>query len=243
MMKLISTNRPRRVTVQLIDSPAGCRAFRFPMKSPIAGPRTEEKNDETDINPRAAQTERKRTVGVILHGVQGSGPHEAGIAGAAKRPRLAGKYQPGAGVPDAGMPSLRSAPRISALPVPVGTRTRLAAVEFVAELAGLFKFFGIGGEWPLVSVSPEGAALPAVARSKAACRSPLLKPMPAARRLNNPAVFPPPPAAAVASGRVRALSNSGLSAKVRRRSLRYPSRRPALSAARFSRASRRSRAL
>ena len=43
------------------------------------------------------------------------------------------------------MPSLRSAPRISALPVPVGTRTRLAAVEFVAELAGLFKFFGIGG--------------------------------------------------------------------------------------------------
>src|ERR1022692_4033623 len=114
------------------------------MKGSMPGPRTEEKNDETDINPRAAQTERKRTVGVILHGVQGSGPHEAGIAGAAKRPRLAGKYQPGAGVPDAGMPSLRSAPRISALPVPVGTRTRLAAVEFVAELAGLFQLFGIG---------------------------------------------------------------------------------------------------
>ena len=31
------------------------------------------------------------------------------------------------------------------LAVPVGSGTRLAAVEFVAELAGLFKFFGIGG--------------------------------------------------------------------------------------------------
>src|ERR1039458_3104222 len=78
------------------------------MKGSMPGPRTEERK-HADINPRAAQTERKRTVGVVLHGVQGSGPHEAGIAGAAKRPRLAGKYQPGAGVPHAGMPALRSA--------------------------------------------------------------------------------------------------------------------------------------
>src|ERR1035437_627407 len=109
MMKLISTNRPRRVTVQLIDSPAGCRAFRFPMKSPMAGPRTEEKNDETDINPRAAQTERKRIIRVVLHGVEGSCAHEAGIAGAQKRSCLSGKYQPGTGGPHAGMPSLRRA--------------------------------------------------------------------------------------------------------------------------------------
>src|ERR1019366_99986 len=113
------------------------------MKGSMPGPRTEEKNDETDINPRAAQTERKRTVGVILHGVQESGPHEAGIAGAAKRPRLAGKYQPGAGSPHAGMPALKRT--ASAFPVPVGAGTRRAAVEFVAELARLFQLFGIGG--------------------------------------------------------------------------------------------------
>src|ERR1022692_3584887 len=114
------------------------------MKGSMPGPRTEEKNDETDINPRAAQTERKRTVGVILHGVQGSGPHEAGIAGAAKRPRISGKYHPRAGDPHAGMPSLRAEPGVLTLPVPVGAGPRLAAVEFVAELAGLFQLFGIG---------------------------------------------------------------------------------------------------
>src|ERR1035437_10397347 len=112
------------------------------MKGSMPGPRTEEKNDETDINPRAAQTERKRTVGVVLRGVQRPGAYEAGIAGAAKRPCLAGKYQPGAGVPHAGMLSMRT---VLPLAVPVGSGTRLAAVEFVAELAGLFKFFGIGG--------------------------------------------------------------------------------------------------
>jgi hypothetical protein len=30
------------------------------------------------------------------------------------------------------------------LAVPVGTRTRLTAVEFVAQLAGLFQLFGVG---------------------------------------------------------------------------------------------------
>ena len=31
------------------------------------------------------------------------------------------------------------------LSVPIGAGTRLAAVEFVAQLAGLFQLFGVGG--------------------------------------------------------------------------------------------------
>jgi hypothetical protein len=41
------------------------------------------------------------------------------------------------------MPALKRA--ASALPVPVGAGTRLAAVEFVAELASLFQLFRVGG--------------------------------------------------------------------------------------------------
>ena len=50
---------------------------------------------------------RKRTVRVVLHGVEGSCPHEARIAGAPERSRLSGKYQPGARGADAHMRTLR----------------------------------------------------------------------------------------------------------------------------------------
>jgi len=65
-------------------------------------------SNETDFKPRASKTERKPIVGIVLYGVQGAGPHEARIAGAKKRSRFPGKYQPRARDADADMRTMRA---------------------------------------------------------------------------------------------------------------------------------------
>ena len=75
-----------------------------------AGASNRRKNDETDFKPRAAKTERKPIVGIVLYGIQGSRPHEARIAGAKKRSGFPGKYQPRARGADADMRTVMAVP-------------------------------------------------------------------------------------------------------------------------------------
>src|SRR5260370_16153549 len=99
-----ATNRPRRVTVQLVDSPSALRADASSWKGPMSGSRTEGGKHASDLKSGTAATERKRIVGAVPHGVERPGSHRERIARAQKLSRLARKHQPGTSVPhDSGL--------------------------------------------------------------------------------------------------------------------------------------------
>src|SRR5260370_39239619 len=106
-----ATNRPRRVTVQLVDSPSALRADASSWKGPMSGSRTEGGKHASDLKSGTAATERKRIVGAVPHGVERPGSHRERIARAQKLSRLARKHQPGAGGAREHMPGVKERPR------------------------------------------------------------------------------------------------------------------------------------